>query len=70
MPEGRGEGGSRRGGTVDQTPGKIPSLSQLDGAGLQPHCEGGMDYFGRETAEQRGAEGRWGRRRPRGQKMD
>jgi hypothetical protein len=58
--EGKGEGGSQRGGTIDQTPGCNPSPSQLGGAGLH--------YFGRETAEQLAAEGRSGR--PRGQKRD
>ena len=75
MLEGKGEGGSQRGVVAQQyppaqIPGSNPSLSQLGGTGgtgLQAHCDrdGGMYYFGRDTAEQLAAEGR-----PRGQKRD
>jgi len=59
VPEGKGEGGSQRGGEAseasDQTPGSNSSPSQLEGAVLH--------YW--DTAEQLAAEGR-----PTGQKRD
>lgn len=63
MPEGKGEGDSQRGGTVDQTPGSNPSVSQLGGAGSKAHCVEGTHYFGRDTSEQIAAGGTRGQKR-------